>query len=36
MHAKKVVSDSKAKNKLAASDNWSILKEIKRLFSSFL
>jgi hypothetical protein len=27
MHAKKVLSDSKEKNKLEIIDNWSILKE---------
>jgi hypothetical protein len=30
MHAKKVLSDSKEKNKLEIIDNWSILKENKQ------
>jgi hypothetical protein len=37
MHVKKVLSDSKEKNKLKIIDNWSILKEKKtRLASIFL
>jgi hypothetical protein len=36
MHAKKVLSDSKEKNKLEVIDNWSILKEKTRLSLSFL
>jgi pterin-4a-carbinolamine dehydratase len=36
MHVKKVLSDSKEKNKLKILENWSIFKEKTRLASSFL
>jgi hypothetical protein len=35
MHAKKVLSDSKEKNKLKIIDNWSILKEKNKIGFKF-
>jgi hypothetical protein len=35
MHAKKVLSDSKEKNKLEIIDNWSILKEKNKIGFKF-
>jgi hypothetical protein len=35
MHAKRVLSDSKEKNKLEILDNWSILKEKNKNFFKF-
>jgi hypothetical protein len=35
MHAKKVMSDSKEKNKLGILENWSILKEKNKIVFKF-
>jgi hypothetical protein len=35
MHAKKVLSDSKEKNKIEIIDNWSILKEKNKIGFKF-